>query len=218
MGRTLNLVSHSLSDIRRLLDANQPREAIRLLRGLIKIAEMAEVPGAEIYQLLGEAQMSLGQYRLARRYLRRSLNIDPNNAQTLYDLARAIECDAQTDASRAGRYFKRALELSPQSVCLLSDAGAYFVQMGREKKGLDLLGRAVDLAPGDVETLQTYIGCLCEAKRFAEARRVLEIARFGIRSDAVLAQLRDNVEFHQARQIQKAALSHGAAPVDGPAL
>src|ERR1700722_5672151 len=129
MGRTLNFISHSLSDIRRYLDADQPRQALRLLCGLRRVAELAEAPGGEIYQLLGETHLNLGQYRHARRYLRRSLRVDPNNAQAFYDLARAIECDAQCDASRAGRYYRRAIELSPASVCLLADAGAYFVQM-----------------------------------------------------------------------------------------
>jgi Tfp pilus assembly protein PilF len=205
MGRTLNLVSHTLSDVRRFLDADQPRQAVRLLRGLVKIAETADAPGCEIYQLLGEAYLHLGQHRLARRYLRRALQINSQNAQALYDLARAIESDPQSDASAAGKYYNRAVEISPQSVCLLADAGAYFVQMGRERKGLSLLARAADLAPNDVETLQTYVGCLSDAGRFAEARRVLDIARFTFRSESVLAELRDRVEFDELRQLQQAS-------------
>jgi Tfp pilus assembly protein PilF len=205
MGRTLNLVSHTLSDIRRFLDADQPRQALRLLRGMVKVAETADAPGGEIYQLLGEAYLHLGQHRSARRYLRRALRINPQNAQALYDLARAIEADPQSDASAAGRYYNRAIEISPQSVCLLTDAGAYFVQMGRERKGLVLLARAAELAPGDAETLQTYVGCLCDAGHFAEARRVLDVARFSFRSESVLAQLRERVEFDEVRRSQQAS-------------
>ena len=202
MGRTLNLVSHSLSDARRFLDANQPRQALRLLRGMAKVAELPHAPGIEISQLLGETYLQLAQYRFARRYLRRALRLDANNAQALYDLARAIECDAQCDAAGAGKYYRRAVDLSPQSVCLLADAGAYFVQMGREERGLVLLARAVDLAPSDVETLQTYVGCLCDAGHLAQARQVLDVARFGIRSESTLAQLRERVQFHEVRQAQ----------------
>jgi tetratricopeptide (TPR) repeat protein len=218
MGKTLNFVCHILSDVRRLLDINQPRHALRLLRGLAGVADLPEAPGGEIYYLLGEVHLNLGQYRLARRYLRRALRLVPLDAQALYDMARAVECDPHMDASHAARYYNRAIELSPQSVCLLVDAGAYFVQLGREKKGLALLARAVELAPNDIETLQTYVECLCDARQFAQARRVLDVARFALRSKSMVAQLRDRIEFHEAHQTQEHAPHRGQSAIAEPVL
>jgi Tfp pilus assembly protein PilF len=203
MGTTLNLVNQLLSDVRRFLEFNQPRQALRLIRSLASVANQPGSTAAEIDQLAGETYLSLGQLRLARRHLRRSIRRDPQNAQAHYDLARAIECDPATDASRAARHYLRAIELAPHSLCLLCDAGSYFVQTGRMRKGLSLIAKAVELAPEDAETLQLYVESLCEANRFAEAQRAINVARFSVRSEAVLGRLRENVEYRQARETQQ---------------
>src|SRR5580765_3980439 len=201
MGRTLNLLDHLLSESRRLLDIDQPRAALALLLRLAKLTDIPLDPAAEGQQLLGESYLKLGQYRPARRHLRRAITLRPKNAAAHHLLARAIIADPAVDAARAAKSFRRALELDPTNACLLCDAGVYFGEMGRWRQALALLEQAVELAPEDIRVLQALVNAMCEAERFEEAQRAVRVARFRFRAD--VDSLGDDVEFRRASHEQQ---------------
>jgi tetratricopeptide (TPR) repeat protein len=202
MGRTLNLLDHLLTESRRLLDADQPRQALALLQRLARFTDIPLATAAEGQRLLGETYLKLSQYRLARRHLRRATAWQPKNAAAHYLLARAIVADPNVDAVRAARSFRRALELDPSNARLLCDAGVYFGEMGRWPAALALLEKAVELAPEDLGVLSALVDAMCEAERYEEARRAVDVARFRFRRDGRLSELADGVEFRRAQQAQ----------------
>src|SRR5262249_9075090 len=150
MGRTLNLLDHLLHESRRLLDSDRPREALALLQRLARLTDISLATAANGQGLLGEAYLKLSQYGLARRHLRRAIGWLPENAGAHHLLARAIIADASIDAATAAKSFRRALDLDPNNVRLLTDGGLYFGEMGRWREALVLLQKAVELAPDDL--------------------------------------------------------------------
>jgi tetratricopeptide (TPR) repeat protein len=202
MGRTLNLLDHLLVESRRLLSIDQPRKALALLQRLARLTDIPLSPAAEGQRLLGETYLKLSQYRSARRHFRRAIAWQPENAAAHHLLARAIVSDPAVDGARAAKPFRRALELDPGNVQLHCDAGVYFGEMGRWGDALALLERAVELAPEDLSVLRALVDAMCEAERFEEARRTVDVARFRFRGVGRLGQLRDNVEFRRSQQSQ----------------
>src|SRR5262245_47873541 len=178
MFKTLNLLDELLTKARRLQGIGRAQDALPILRRLCKYPQLSAAAAAEVHQLLGETYLDLSQFKLARKHLRAALRIEPQNAATHHLLALAIQNDAESDSSRAARHHRRALELAPNESGYLTDAGAYFVEMGREKKGLTLLRRAAELKPEDFDIFKSLVESLCEASRFDEARKALNGARF----------------------------------------
>lgn len=218
MGKTLRLQDHLLSRARHLMEMGQPDAAIATLRRLVRLPNLPAAVAAEAHQRLGEVHLNLGQYRQARQQLRRSLRLEPASAAANHALARAIASDPHMDAAAASRYYRRALELSPREPRLLADAGAYFAQMGRIKKGLTMLRQAVDLAPESIDALRSLTETLCELERFDEALKTVRVAAFRMRSEPRLAQMREQIEFRQARHAQRKAVRPPAAEGKPPVL
>jgi Tfp pilus assembly protein PilF len=212
MGRTLNLLDHLLTESRRLLANDRPREALSLLEHVVRFTDIPLASAAEGQSLLGETYLKLGQYRRARRHLRRAIGWLPKNAVAHHLLARSIIADPAVDAARAAKPFRRALELDPTNAQLLAEAGAYFGEMGRWREALELLEKAVELAPEDLGVLKALVDAMCEAERFEEARRAVDVARFRVQGEQRLGQLRHDVEFRRAQQQQ------GGAPDDAEVL
>ncbi len=212
MGRTLNLLDHLLRESRRLLDIDQPRRALALLQRLARLTDISLASAADGQRLLGETYLKLSQYRLARRHLRRAIGWQPESAAAHHLLARAIVADASIDAAKAAKPFRRALELDPNNVRLLTDAGLYFGEMGRWCEALALLQKAVELAPDDLGVLSALVEAMCEAERFEEARRAINVARFRFVGEGRLGRLRDDVEVRRAQQQQGAPDFTDAVP------
>jgi Tfp pilus assembly protein PilF len=145
------------------------------------------------------------QFRLARKHLARALRLQPQIAAAHHRMANAIESDPEIDARRAGRYYRQALELAPDDPEILADAGFFAMQLGRVRQGLSQLRRAVSLPPAGLETLRVFIEALCEAGRFDEAQRELQLARFRHDRDPRFHALTRELNFRQTRHQQQAS-------------
>ena len=99
----------------------------------------------------------------------------------------------------------RALTLAPEDASLLADSGLFAVQMGRVKKGLGQLRRAIARAPEDLGIVQDLIEALCEARQYDEAQRELQLARFRHGHNARFAKIARDLEFRQLRHQQRQA-------------
>jgi pentatricopeptide repeat protein len=211
MFKLLNLLDELLAKARRLQESGRSQDALPILRRLCKCPDLSAARTLEVHQLLGETHLELSQFKFARKHLRAALRLEPHNASTHHLLALAIQSDPEFDSSRAAAHHRRALELAPSEPDFLTPAGAYFVEMGRVRKGLEMLRRAVELLPDDFDTFQALIESLCEASRFDEARKTLNGARFRFCGHARFASLHTEVELREIRQRQHAARTDAPA-------
>lgn len=211
MSKTLNLVDCLLAKARQLHELGRPQDSLPILRRLSRSPDLSQTILAELHNLLGEAYYELNQFGSARKHLRRALRLEPENCNTHHLLALAIESDAECDSSLAGRHHRRALELAPDSPDFLAAAGAYFVEVGRIRKGIELLQRAWELATDDFAILKSLVEALCEAERFDEARRTVNAARFRIGRDARIPALSADVELSALRYRQRETKSFSTA-------
>src|SRR5262249_25688032 len=159
------------SKARRLQEMGRSRGALPILRRLVHYPDLPQTITAEVYHLLGEAFFDLQQFGDARKMFRAALRLEPENPRSYHFLALTIESEAEADAASAARHYQKAIDLAPASAELLADAGAYFVQMGRVDKGLELLHQAVEKAPDDLEILKTFVHSLGDAEQLEEAKR-----------------------------------------------
>ena len=86
--------------------------------------------------------------RRRRRYFRAALEIEPDNVRVLNNLAWAL---AELKDAKALGYAERAYRLAPNSPEVVNTYGWVLVQRGDTGRGLELLRKAVDLAPADAD-------------------------------------------------------------------
>src|SRR5205085_12127302 len=129
----------------------------------------------------------------------------PSNAGDYYQFASALHHDPDADASRAARYYRQAVNLDPDQPRWWSDFGRLLLQMGRAKKGVVALRKAVTLAPDDPVILARLVDGLCLADRAGEAKAALEAARFRNPRDARFRKLWNDFQFRRAAEEQYTA-------------
>ncbi|MFL5340477.1 MAG: hypothetical protein ACJ8F7_10020 [Gemmataceae bacterium] len=218
MSRTLNLLDRLLGKARHLHELGRSRDALPILRRFIARPELPEATTIEARRLLGEAYLAVREYRHARRQFTALLRLRPDDAVAHHHLANAHQNDPQVDARRASRHFRRAVELAPDNPAILADGGKFAVAMGRSRKGLALLRKAVELAPNDLAVFGSYIDALCDLDRRDEARRELAVARFRLGRESRFQRIWENVEFQQARDLQRAEGRLAKAVGESPAV
>ncbi len=203
MGRTLSWVEHLLEVSRREIESRRPERALRLLGCVARALEVTSPVALVAQERMAEASLMLGDFRQARRCLRRAMKMAPESGKPYLLLARAIARDPAIDARKAGFYYRKALAQTPDDPRLFCEAGTYFVEMGRYKLGIACLQRAVDLAPEDLGVLASLVEALCHIERFEEARRVVDLSRFRQRRERRLDQLTDAIEFYRSCRRQR---------------
>lgn len=202
MGRMLNWVDFLLVQSQRDLQARRPERVVHLLGRLAPSSDLAIAVKIQLLERIGEAYLMLGDWARARKSFRLALRCGGSNGRLYGLLARALASDPTVDAQKAGRYYRRALQLEPNSPAWHCEAGMYFAEMGKWKLSIRCLQRAVDLAPDDLGVLATLVHVLCQAERFDEAHKAVRVSRFRHRGKFHLEKLRDEIEYshHQCRQ------------------
>ena len=211
MGRTLNLLEAVVTRARQLHELGRADDALSLLRRHANPPTLPAPIAAEAHHLMGELCLDLQHHRRARKHLSAVLRLRPDDATAHHQMANAIDRDPEVDAQAASRYYRRALELTPDDPALLTDAGLFHVDMGRPEKGLALLRRAGELALDDLDVLQALIVALGELGRFDEAQSELNTARFRHARDPHFLKLVSDLEFQESRRAQKKARSASEA-------
>jgi putative PEP-CTERM system TPR-repeat lipoprotein len=120
---------------------------------------------------LGDRDLTAKRYAEAVQRYRRSLLRQPDNPLILNNLAWVSSELKQPDAVELA---ERAHELAPQNPAIMDTLGWILTQSGQNERGLELLGRAAELAPNAHEIRLHFAKALIQAQRKGAARKELE--------------------------------------------
>jgi putative PEP-CTERM system TPR-repeat lipoprotein len=120
---------------------------------------------------LGDRDLAAHRYAEAANRYRRALERQPDNPLLLNNLAWASNELKQADAVE---HAERAHELAPEHPAIMDTLGWILTQRGENERGLDLLGRAAELAPDAHEIRLHFAKALIKAQRKGAARKELE--------------------------------------------
>ncbi|MEK9895825.1 MAG: tetratricopeptide repeat protein, partial [Burkholderiaceae bacterium] len=112
-----------------------------LCLGMIK----GETDKSEVYDLLGHTCRALGEQSGAIHAYRRSLEILPNNGQTL--MALAITYEAVGDTDQAIYFYESCVAVGWDSASAYKNLGRIFLAQGDHRRSISCLQRAVELDP-----------------------------------------------------------------------
>lgn len=116
-------------------------------------------------------------YPAAVAQYRALLGAQPNNAAVLNNLAWAL---GRMGDPKAIEHAEQANKLAPNQPAIMDTLGRLLVEQGKVERGLDLLGKAVALAPQAAEIRLNYAWGLIKAGKKPEARQELDgLAKLG---------------------------------------
>src|SRR4051812_47571167 len=170
MGKTLNLWECLLTMGRDWQSVGRLVEASGVLQRLAGFRDLPMAVAEETHSRLATIFLQLREFKKARRHLTSALFYRPSNAGYYFQFASALHHDPDADARRAARYYRQALDLDPDQPRWWSDFGRLLLQMGRPKKGVVALRKAVSLAPDDPVILARLVEGLYLTDRTADAK------------------------------------------------
>jgi len=147
--------------------AGKKKESISLLEGWLK----DNPSDIRVNLLLGSTYQAGKENRKAIARYERVLELDPNNVVSLNNLAWLYHVENNPDALA---YAKRAYQMVPGNPAIADTYGWLLVQTGGVKKGLDILRKAADQAPGILDIRYHHAYALHKSGRNKEARRELK--------------------------------------------
>jgi tetratricopeptide (TPR) repeat protein len=189
---------------RDLQKVGRPLDAARILQRLAAFRDLPVGLAEETHARLATIFLDSGEYQQARRHLTSAIFYRPSHAVYYYQLARALQLDLEADASRAVRYYRRAVQLDPDQPTWWVDFGFLLMQIGKAQKGVTALRKAASLAPDDAATLGRVVEGLCLAGRCKEARSLLKSARFRNPRSEPFRRLWNELQFRLAAESQMA--------------
>ena len=119
----------------------------------------------------GDRELSAGNPKAALVHYRAAIEIDPNNALALNNLA---WIGGEMNDPNALGYAERAAKLAPNNAAILDTYGTLLIRKGETVKGLESLGRAAALAPSGFDVRLKYARALAQAGQKDLARKELE--------------------------------------------
>jgi len=113
-----------------------------------------------------------GQLIKAKKLLQKSLKIDPDDVDVLYNLAGV--CNMLDNNEQAYRLLIKALALNKNDPQLLNNLGYVCFRMGRSRKAIDYYREALKINPTDQNVLFNLGSCFYEKGIWEEAKATLE--------------------------------------------
>ncbi len=120
---------------------------------------------------LAEQSMARNEHRAAVAQLRAAVDIEPDNAVLLNNLAWSL---GELGDPQAIEYAARAYALAPGNAEMADTYGWVLVRLGDNARGIELLRRSLELAPGDTGKRIRLARGLLKAGEKAAARKELE--------------------------------------------
>ena len=120
---------------------------------------------------LAEAATARKDYVAASRHYRVVLAAQPDNPAIMNNLAWAL---AQSKDPKALEYADKAYKLAPDQAAIVDTLGALLIENGEVTRGLELLQKAVDLAPQNAFIRLSFAKGLLKAGKKAEAKKELD--------------------------------------------
>jgi len=121
---------------------------------------------------LSQRELAMKRYASAVKHLRAALEREPKNPALLNNLAWAMHELKQPNALQ---YAEQAHELAPENASIMDTLGWILVETGQAPRGLELLGRASELAPRAYGIRLHFAKALIKAGRKNAARKELEV-------------------------------------------
>ena len=121
---------------------------------------------------LSQRDLAATHYASAVKHLHVALEREPDNPVFLNNLAWAMHELKQPNALQ---YAERAHELAPDNAAIMDTLGWILVENGNGPRGLELLGRASELAPNAYGIRLHFAKALIKAGRKDAARKELEV-------------------------------------------
>jgi putative PEP-CTERM system TPR-repeat lipoprotein len=126
---------------------------------------------ATVLAYLGERDIAAKRYESAEARYQSALQRLPDNPLFLNNLAWVAN---ELKRPNALEYAERAHELAPNNPSIMDTLGSILAATGETERGLELLGRAAELAPGAYQIRLNFAKTLLKAERKAAARKELE--------------------------------------------
>jgi putative PEP-CTERM system TPR-repeat lipoprotein len=127
---------------------------------------------AIVLSYLAERDLAAKRYASAAQRYRIALQRQPGNPMFLNNLAWAMHELKQPNALE---YAEQAQELAPENPAIMDTLGWILVESGQSDRGLELLGRASELAPNAYGIRLHLAKALIKAGRKDAARKELEV-------------------------------------------
>jgi putative PEP-CTERM system TPR-repeat lipoprotein len=148
--------------------AGKPAEAEAMAQSWVN----AHPKDAAVLSYLAERDLAAKRYAGAAERFQAALEREPDNPLLLNNLAWAAN---ELQQPRALEYAQRANELAPDNPAIMDTLGWIFTSQGQSERGLELLGRAAELAPGSYDIRLHLAKALIQAGRKDAARKELEV-------------------------------------------
>jgi predicted Zn-dependent protease len=126
---------------------------------------------AFVLNYLAERDLAAKRYEGAAQRYRMALDRAPDNALFLNNLAWVSH---QLKQPKALEYAERAYDLAPDNPAVMDTLGSILATSGETERGLELLGRAAELAPTAYQIRLNFAKALIKANRKSAARKELE--------------------------------------------
>jgi Flp pilus assembly protein TadD len=120
---------------------------------------------------LGSRDIAAKRYPAAAKRYRSALERQPDNPELLNNLAWVAH---RLKEAKALDYAERAHELAPSNAAVMDTLGWILVESGEVERGVELLGRAAELAPNAPEIRLNFAKALIKADRKDAARKELD--------------------------------------------
>jgi putative PEP-CTERM system TPR-repeat lipoprotein len=125
-----------------------------------------------VLNYLAERDLAGKRYDAAAQRYQAALQRAPDNPLLLNNLAWVAH---ELKQPKALEYSERAHELAPENPAIMDTLGGILVASGETERGLELLGRAAELAPEAYHIRLNFAKALLKANRKNAARKELEV-------------------------------------------
>ena len=167
---------------------------------------LALKPSAVLYSNLGSSYFFLGQYDDARANLQKAVEMSPQRADLVGNLADCYRVLGQSDKAKATydqaiSLALKSLATNPRDAVAASNLAVFYAKTGDQAKSLAFIGRAREVDPNDMSFLYKEAQINAIANRMPEALKSLREALskgYSVReafADPELKALRQQPEF-----------------------
>jgi hypothetical protein len=206
MSRTLSLIRAGWESIRAAADRGRRAEALAQLVQVLARPDLPSDLAPDAHRLAGELALDLSRNATARRQLRAAAALEPEHANTWFQMGLAWEEDPDGCDRRAAICFKKAVArdaANPLYRAAFGRAAARCGKVGLGTREMIAAANGSDTDPSaGLSAIRIAVGGLLEAGRIGAARRVLAKARFLRPGNTELLALWERLKFESARHAQ----------------
>jgi predicted Zn-dependent protease len=209
MSRTLPFFESAWASARASALAGQRSEALSRLQPLLLGKDAPTRLQFLGHRLAARIQHAAHNIPKTRLHLLRALRLNPDDAETLFELGRLVETCYATKVHLSIRYYRRAAKLHPQTAHYHVAYGRMLTRAGEAQRGCRRLLRGWKLSKDRAIFVDVVRG-LIEAGRYRRAHRLLDDARFLPHTLGDISPLR--LELSNARAAAKKARLSAVIP------